>query len=107
MDSLDRYFELQEKIYNYFSYIEDWCVFPINDSRDYYWSIKGDNVYFAKNEENVFDGTIDDGYSNEIYHQRFLSKAIYEGKEYTMIVVDTHTDGNKFLRIFDNKKRCV
>lgn len=43
-------------------------------------------------------------YSNEIYTQRFLPKWVYRGKDYTMICVDTHTDGNKFLQIFDNSK---
>lgn len=35
---------------------------------------------------------------------RNLSKWVYRGEMYTMIVVDTQTDGNKFLRIFDNAK---
>ncbi len=29
---------------------------------------------------------------------------VYRGQDYTMISVDTHVDGNKFLQIFDNKK---
>jgi len=43
-------------------------------------------------------------YRNDIYTQRFLSKWVYRGEDYTMICVDTHTDGNKFLQIFNNKK---
>jgi len=46
-----------------------------------------------------------DYYEDTIYQQRFLPKYIYEGLEYTMISVDTQTDGNKFLAVFDNKKK--
>lgn len=35
----------------------------------------------------------------------FLPKWVYEGLEFTMVVVDTHIDGNKFLAVYDNKKR--
>ena len=45
-----------------------------------------------------------DYYQNEIYTQRFLPKWVYRGKEYTMICVDTRTDGNTFLQVFDNSK---
>jgi hypothetical protein len=47
---------------------------------------------------------MEDGYAAEIYTQRFLPKWVYRGAEYTMVCVDTRTDGNKFLMVFDNKK---
>jgi hypothetical protein len=108
MELLDQYFEIQKKIYEYFGYTEDWRVIPLDDARKYYWHITGDGhgdqVRFAKHEENLFSFTVDDGYSNDIYTQRFLPKWVYRGKDYTMICVDTHTDGNKFLQVFDNTK---
>jgi hypothetical protein len=108
MKKLDEYFKLQKEIYEYFGYKEDWVVIPIDDGRNYYWHLEGegsgDSVLFAEDKNNLFDGTDKDGYSNEIYTQRFLPKWVYRGKEYTMVCVDTHTDGNKFLQIFDNKK---
>ena len=55
---------------------------------------------FAKEENNLFD----DGYSDEIYTQQSLKKWVYRADDYTMVCVDTHTDGNQFLRIFDNAK---
>jgi len=103
MKILDDYFKLQNEIYEYFGYAEDWVVIPIDDAREYYWSLLLDNVGFAKtikeleNEEGEY-------YENEIYKQCFLPKHVYRGKDYTMICVDTHTDGNKFLQIFDNSK---
>lgn len=107
MEKLEQYFKLQKEIYDYFGYKEDWVVIPIEDAREYYWWLSGEGrggeVKFAKEKQYVFEGTEKDGYSNEIYTQRFLPKWVYRGKDYTMICVDTHTDGNKFLQIFDNK----
>jgi len=108
MKNLDEYFKLQNEIFEYFGYKEDWVVIPIDDGTEYFWYLEGEgngaNVLFAENKENVFDGTDEDGYSRSIYTQRFLSKWVYRGKDYTMICTDTHTDGNKFLQIFDNEK---
>jgi len=50
-------------------------------------------------------GVADKCYNYEIYSQRFLNSVIFRGEEYTMILVDTHTDGNRYLMIVDNKKR--
>lgn len=97
MQLLNEYFELQRKIYEYFRYKEDWVVIPLDDATEYYWYLEQyesgyGQVYFWK-----------DYYGDEIYTQRFLPKWVYVGEEYTMISVDTHTDGNKFLRVFSNK----
>lgn len=109
MKVLDDYFKLQAEIYKYFGYEEDWVVMPINDRREFYWKLNQDNggsgeVVFWISRKNVGKFTDDDGYTDEIYTQRFLPKYVYQGKDYTMICVDTHTDGNKFLAIYDNAK---
>lgn len=108
MDLLDKYFEIQAEIYKHFGYQEDWVVIPLDDCREYFWHLTGeghgDEVKYAKEEENLFEGTVEDGYSNEIYTQRHLPKWVYRTDDYTMICVDTHCDGNKFLQIFDNAK---
>lgn len=101
MELLKQYFELQNKIYEYFGYVEDWVVIPLEDSTEYYWITDGDSVRFAETKEKLSsDGNY---YENIIYKQRFLKKWVYRGEKYTMICVDTRTDGNKFLQIFDNK----
>lgn len=105
MKALDAYNEALEEIYNYFGFKEDWAVFPIDDNREMFWRIINEHtVRFSKTKE-LLDDEEGDVYENEILHHRFYPKAIYEGPEYTMIMVDTHTDGNKFLQIFDNSKR--
>lgn len=112
MEKLDKYLELQKEVYSYFGYAEDWVVIPIDDGRTYWWYINGSEssgeVIFANKKDELpitEDGEIKGEYfSNEIYTQRFLPKYVYRGKDYTMICVDTHVDGNKFLQIFDNSK---
>jgi hypothetical protein len=58
-------------------------------------------VRFAKTEQEL-ESEDGDYYENEIYTQRHLPKWVYRGADYTMVVVDTHTDGNKFLQVFAN-----
>ena len=103
MDKVDKYFKLQEEIYEYFGYVEDWCVIPIDDSREYYWKLYKSSVLFAEEKEDVVEET-GNHYCNDIYTQRFLPRYVYRAEDYTMVCVDTNTDGNKFLQIFDNSK---
>ena len=115
MKLLDDYFKLQQELFSYFGYEQNWVTIPFDDSTMYWWYLDQDErghgeVTFAETESDLrsalddinFDG---DYYSNEIYTQRFLKKWVYEGRDYTMVVVDTHTDGNKYLQVFDNSKR--
>lgn len=112
MKLLDDYIKLQNQVYEYFGYKEDWVAIPIDDGRKYYWFLIQEEdgsgfVRFAETKEKLMDELAMDYYENDIYTQRFLPKWVYEGEDYTMICVDTHTDGNKFLQIFDNKKHCA
>lgn len=102
MNLLDAEQAIRQEIFDYFGYKENWRVLPFDDSRDYYWRLNNDNVEFAETLDRLnSDG---DYYSNEIYTQRHLDNHIYRGKDYTMMLVDTHVDGNQFLQIFDNSK---
>jgi len=69
-----------------------------------YFSNKRENhiklIEYSWNWDKAGEDVGNDCYSNEIYNQRFLKSAIFEGKDFTMILVDTHTDGNKYLQIF-------
>ena len=107
MKLLDEYKSLKEELFKYFGYVEGWRVLPIDDAREYFWRLYGEGpgtVYFAETKEQL-DDEYGSYYTNEIYTQRHLPKWVYIGVDYTMIVVDTTTDGNKFLQIFDNSKR--
>lgn len=103
MQLLKNYFDAKQELFDYFKYVENWKVIPVDDATQYYWMIEGETVLFADSIEEL-ESDEGDSYENSLYHQRFLPKVVYKGEEYTMIVVDTHTDGNKFLQIFDNSK---
>lgn len=103
MKLLDDYFELQAKIFEHFGYQENWRVLPLDDARIYYWRLDGEGpgtVKFSETEEEL--GSDGDYYENEIYTQRHLPKWVYRADGYTLVVVDTHTDGNQLLQVFDN-----
>ena len=99
MKLLDEYFEIEKKILAYFDYKASWHVFPLEDAREYYWCIvRGHEVYFADSEEELKE-QVGCCYSNAI-----LREQIFRKDDFTLICVDTQSDGNKFLQIFDNSK---
>ena len=102
MELLDQYFEIQKQIYEHFGYKENWVVIPLDDARAYFWRCDDSKVCFADTVVELESGQY---YENEIYTQRLLPKWVYESRDFTMICVDTRTDGNKSLRVFDNTKR--
>lgn len=108
MQLLNDYLEKQKELFDYFGYVENWKAIPVDNATMYYWCLtgegQGENVVFANTVEELLDEEAGDMYINEIYTQRHLPKWVYRGADYTMVVVDTHTDGNKFLQIFDNAK---
>lgn len=105
MKLLDDYSRLEKEIHDYFGYKEQWVVMPIDDGRKYYWSLNEGRgiVGFADTEEEL-KNECGNYFENEIYTQRSLEKYVYRVQDFTMICVDTCTDGNKFLQIFDNSK---
>ena len=106
MKKLEKYFALQKGIFEYFGYVEDWCVIPMDDCTEFWWRLYGEgpgSVRFDSTKKNL-DDPDGDYYENEIHTNRHLSKWVYRGKDYTMICVDTHIDGNKFLQIFSNDR---
>lgn len=110
MNILNHYFELQEEIYKYFGYVEDYRVIPLSDETLYFWWLNQSEdgtgvIWYADARFSVELITAGENlYSAQIYTQRFLDKWVYRGAEYTMICADTRTDGNKFLMVFDNEK---
>lgn len=110
MQLLDVYNRLEQEIFDYFGYVEDWVAIPIEDSREFYWTLYGEgpgHVVFAEKLADLLDEDEGEFYLEEIYTQRFLPKWVYRGEEYTMVVVYGSSDGNKFLRIFSNAKEVL
>jgi len=103
MEALTKYNEQLEKLYSYFGFTPDWVVYPIRDNREDFWRLTDGHVQYAESMERLnSDG---DFYEDSIYTQRFYKKHAWEGAEYTMIFVDTHTDGMKYFAIFTNNKK--
>jgi hypothetical protein len=103
MDIIDGYFKQLQEVYEYFGFKEDWVIYPLEDYRKYHWKIVNDEEVYFGEKDDVINET-GNHYVNEIYKQRFYNQWIYRGEKYTMIFVDTHTDGNKFFAIYDNLK---
>lgn len=112
MELLKQYFDLQKRVYDHFGYEENWVVIPLQDQTDCYWFLiedaagRGSCVY---SDEPLTLESVREGkriYGGSIYTQRFLPKWVYRAADFTMVCVDTHTDGNKFLMVFDNGKEC-
>src|ERR1700759_1660086 len=103
----DAFDAARKALHEHVGYVEDWRVIPEDDQTDMYWHLqgegRGDSVLYADSVEELESG---DGnyYSNEIYTQRHLPKWVYRGAELTMVVVDTHCDGNQFIQFFSNDK---
>jgi hypothetical protein len=106
MELLETYFKIQKEIYDYFGYIEDWVVIPLDDCTSYFWILLEEtngrgSVRFADTEKQLYGSG--DYYEDEIYTQRFLPKWVYRSKDYTMVCANPNVDGNKFLRVFSNE----
>ena len=110
VEILRHYFDLQQQIYAYFGYEENWVVIPLDDCTRAYWWVEEDALgrgIVVYSHEPFTPELIRAGeqiYNVSIYTQRHLSRWVYRGEAYSMICVDTHTDGNKFLMVFDNTK---
>lgn len=108
---LSSYLKLKKEIHAYFGYREDWVTIPLEDGTSYYWALSENEHGGGKvnyHETPLTKEFIESGghYSAVVYTQRFLPKWIYRTEDYTMICVDTQTDGNKYLMVFDNAKEC-
>jgi hypothetical protein len=94
----------KNKLWEHVGFKEDWVLYAIDDRTDCFWRIIDDSsVRYAESKETLDDPEMT-YYEDEIYTQRFYKKWVYRGKELTLIIVDTHTDGNRFFAIFDNSK---
>ena len=103
---LNEYLYAQNFIYDYFGYVEKWRVFPIDDRREYFWQLNEDETEVEYYDTQNIDAE-EEWYSDSVYTQRHLDKWVYRAADFTMILVDTMVDGNKFLAIYDNAKEVV
>lgn len=100
MNIVDNFFNAKQAIYNHVGFIEDFVFYPLDDCTGMYWQEDGKIVKYVETIEK-FNGE-GEYYVDEIYTQRFYRKWVYRGEKYTMIFCDSHVDGMKYFRIFDN-----
>jgi hypothetical protein len=95
-------------IYDHVGFVEDWVIYPLDDCTEKYWDVNEEDkeVHYAdsKQELEEQDGSY---YVDELYTQRFYSKWVYEGEDFTMVFCNPGVDGMKWFRLFDNSKRVV
>ena len=112
-EDLDAYFTAKARVHEGFKYTPDWVEIPLDDAREYHWMLVGGEGVGATcvySDDPFTEKSIRAGktiYSGSIYTQRFLKKWVYRTKTYVMVAVDTHTDGNKFLMVFDAARECT
>ena len=114
MNLIEQYFALQKEVFTYFGYKPDWKYIPLDFRPDYHWMICGPedknstNVAYSEtpfSKEMIEEGK--DLYGGTIYTQCFLPKWVYRAKDYTMVAIDTHSDGNQLFMIFSNSLECT
>lgn len=113
MSIIDIYFGAKKRVHEYFGYVPGWKEIPMEDGRRYHWMLIGNEI----DEKLVYSGVPfvaeDLGpkggnfFSASIYKQCFLTKYVYRNQLHTMISIDTHVDGNKFLMILTNSLECT
>lgn len=106
MKLLDQFNKIQQEIYDYFGYKEGWHVYPINDRRNMLWCIHNNLVHEWGSKEAYVSKDESNYYTSEIITNS-PNSGVYQSSDFTAILVDTNTDNNKFLDIYDNKKIVV
>lgn len=102
---LNKYQEIEQQIYDYFDYEEEWSKFCIENCTEYFWYLgKCEYVFYcnAKNKEEAKEIIL---IGVESYSSRIINNSIYKKNDLTLILLDTECDGNVFLSIFDNSKK--
>lgn len=106
---LNRYWTLESEIFHYFGYELSWNLYPITDETAFYWTLEPTIGGVCFGSSLPAEGWQDDPTAEWEYHWESLyrlsnEKWIYRAQDYTMLVCDTRTDGNKVLAIFDNAR---
>lgn len=105
---LNQYNAAEKKIHEAFGYSAEWKIYPICDDTEYWWFILKRQVFFAKTKELAIkarsfeDGEITESF--EYYANEIIREGVWRNETHTMVRVDTHTDGNWVMQVFDNTK---
>lgn len=95
MKLLDDYYKAKKEIYEYFGC--DITHFFLDDSREFYWSLDGDQVSFGETPEEI------EMYANELCYSRECGNRVFRKDDYTLLLV-TDSFNDNTAQIFDNSK---
>ncbi len=100
MELLKDYFKARQRVYNYFGYNAKWHVSPIEDNIEFWWFLYRETIIMTTgdNKEQAVEKIKNEKY----YKAHCIDK--YRKDDYTMLEVETQSDGNIFLSVFDNSK---
>lgn len=128
---VDKHFDTWGKIHEYFGFAESWRVLPLDDMREWFWSQRDERIVWAETSTALRygmwnDGTLDEDdltdterktfprysessqapsyYSGSLYSYHHQNDHVCRRPDLTLVLVDTHTDGNVLAMIFDSTK---
>ena len=111
--AIDTYFAAKAEVQAMFGYVGDWVEIPMRDQRGDHWMlVNGEGVggYCVYSDKPLTAEILEAGeeiYGGPIYTQRFLKKWVYRTPTHVLVAVNTQTDGNRFLCVFDADKECT
>ena len=116
-DLVDNFANALQALFDHCGYVEDWVVFPVIDCRKHYWRVDASERQWCQHSpkrealvaaiEERTDGPMafpekhgQHFYSSEIYTQRFLSKWVFRGAEFVLVLENPRVDGNRWLACY-------
>ncbi len=98
---LSEYARLEQEILAHFNYEPQWREYLIRDYRDLWWGLVGHTLYYQYENNLATDEVLRQG--------NFCTaevRSVYHSADgHTMVCLDTNTDGNKYLGVFEDSKR--
>lgn len=84
-----------------------WRVLPLRDAREYFWHVdeRAGQIRFSASREVLVHWLTTGDNDAGVYES--LIWRVCRGAEFTLIVEDTQTDGNKFLSVFRNAQEVT
>ena len=106
---IGRYVADERRIWKFFRYKEQWCEYPIRDRSGLFWMWREPLRYIAfsmseaglRSYWSCYGGSC----PGECSHYSSEILGMWERGGLSMLLEDTHTDGNRYLSIWDNAKR--
>lgn len=95
------YENAKQYVFEHCGYVEQWRDFPLNDERTSFWSVNQRGYVRHADSEKELKEQTGNYYEAEVVNNS-NNKGVYRGKRYTLVIINTNTDGNVFATVFDN-----